>query len=970
MTGKRLATGGRIDRNRPLRFTFDGRGYTGFAGDTLASALLANGVRTVARSFKYHRPRGVVTAGVEEPAALVELLGPDASGNRQATTVPLTEGLAARSVNCWPSPRFDLGAVVQLAARAIPAGFYYKTFKWPGWALYAPAIRRAAGLASAPDHPPQGVYETRHAHCDLLVAGAGPAGLMAALVAARAGLRVVLADEGVEAGGALLSRDLLIDGAPARDWVAAVVAELAAAPLVTHLQQASVWGYREHNYLMVTETAPDRPGLTARGWRVRAGHVITATGALERGIAFAENDRPGVMLAGSVQTYLHRNAVAPWRRAVVFTNNNSAYAAAADLAAAGIVVAAIIDSRDQVPEDARARVAGLPLRAGHVVTRVLGRAGLRGVCVASPDGAEARIDCDLLAVSGGWNPSVHLWSQARGTLRYDADLAAFLPDRAVENVTAAGAAAGALGLPDALASGAEAGARVAGLPAPAVPQASDLPYAITPLWQVAHPRGKAFVDLQNDVTVADVELALREGYADVELVKRYTTAGMGLDQGKTGNVTVIGTLAQAQGRAPGEVGTTTFRAPWTPVAFGAIAGQRDGPLALPWRETPVTRWNIDRGAMMYEAGARWRRPGYFPATPDEPMAEAIARECRAVRFGVGVYDGSPLAKFEIKGPDAAAFLDHLYTNRMSSLKPRRGRYGLMLTDDGLILDDGVCFRLDAARWLVSGSTGHAEALHRHLEYQRQTSRPGWRVFITPVTEQWANATICGPQARAVMQALGCDFDLSAQAFPFMQLREGHVAGLPARVLRVSFTGELSYEVNVAPRHLPALWQQVMGAGAPHGILPVGSEANHVLRVEKGFLSLAHEVDGTADPHDLGLGWVMAQAKPDHLGQRAVAIRRAGGGVRRELVGVIPEGDTPLPEGAPLTPGGQRVASEGFITACVRSVVQDRWLGLALLDNGHARHGETAHVRLQGGQVIPVRVAAPIHYDPEGERLRS
>lgn len=969
--GNRLATGGRIDRSRPLNFTFNGKAYTGFQGDTLASALLANGVRLTARSFKYHRPRGIVGAGVEEPATLVELMGADASGNRPATTVPLTEGLAAKAVNCWPSLEFDLGAVNQLASRFIPAGFYYKTFKWPNWHLYERPIRKAAGLAAAPAEPPAtGRYETRYGHCDVLIAGAGPAGLMAALTAARAGLRVMIADEGCEAGGSLLSRRLTIGGADAMDWVAAAVADLASLPNVTHLQNATVWGYREHNYLMVTERAPANPSLLERTWRVRAGHVITATGAIERGLVFGNNDRPGVMLASAVQAYVNRYGVAPGKRAVVFTNNTSAYAVAADLAAAGVEVRAIVDSRDAVPDEARAIVPGIEIMAGKCVTEAQGTRQLRGVAVAAKTGGSARIlSCDLLAMSGGWNPTVHLWSQSRSTLRYNDPLATFLPDAPAQAVRAAGAANGALTLQDALRSGAESAAQIAGTTPPDIPDAPDLPYAIEPLWRVETAKGKAFLDLQNDVTVDDIHLALREGYSNVEHVKRYTTGGMGFDQGKTGNINIIGTVALAQGLAMEQVGTTTFRAPYTPVSFGAIGGLREETVALPYRHTPITDWNLAQGAFMYEAGARWRRPGYFPRA-GEGLQEATNRECRAVRFGVGVYDGSPLGTFELKGRDVGRFLDYLYSNVMSSLKPGHGRYGLMLSDDGLIMDDGVCFRLDEHHWIISTSTGHADAINGHMEEMLQTRFPGWNVFITPVTSQWNNATICGPKAREVMAALGTDIDLSPEAFPFMTFRDGTVAGLPARVVRVSFTGELSFEVNVAPRHMRDLWAKVLEAGAPFGILPVGSEASHVLRVEKGFLSLGHEVDGTVDAYDLGMGWAMSKKKPDYLGKRAVQIRREGAAPRRELVGVIPEPDRQIPEGAPLTPGGRKERTEGFVTACVWSVVHEKWVGLALLERGHARHGETAHVRLKGGEVIPVRVTAPCHYDPDGDKLRS
>lgn len=961
---ERLPQGGRIDRNRRVTFTFNGRTYDGFHGDTLASALLAHGVRVTARSFKYHRPRGIVGHGIEEPASLVELLGADASGNQPITTVQIRDGLRARSVNCWPSPRFDLGGINQIFAGMLPAGFYYKTFKWPDWHLFEPMIRRAAGLAHTPAQPPAtGHYEARHAHADVLIAGAGPAGLMAALVAGRAGKRVFLADEGTEAGGGLLTRRLRIGDRPAIEWVAAAVAELAAMENVTHLQNACVWAYREHNLMMVNERDPDHDSLLERSWRVRAGRVICATGAIERLLVFPGNDRPGVMLAGAVQAYVNRWAVRPGKRAVVFTNNDSAYAAAADMRAAGIEVAAIVDARAQVPPGALALVPETEVLAGHVVIGTRGRTGLRGVRIAPlAQGAARTVACDLLAHSGGWNPAVHLFSQSRGTLRYDDALATFVPDAPAQATASAGAAAGCMILPDALASGAAAAG------GGAVPEAHETPYAIEPLWRVRS-EGKAFLDIQNDVTVADVHLALREGYDNIEHVKRYTTGGMGIDQGKTGNINIIGTVAQQQGVALPEVGATTFRSPYAPVSFGAIGGLREGSVQFPYRHTPITDWNRDRGAVMYEAGARWQRPGYFPQ-PGETFQETVNRECRAVREAVGVYDGSPLGTFELKGRDTGRFLDFIYTNKMSTLKPGQGRYGLMLTDDALIFDDGVALRLDEHRWLLSTSTGHADAVNQHMEKLLQTEFPDWEVMVTTVTSQWNNATLCGPEARNVMRALGTDIDLDGAAFPFMSFRDGYVAGLPARVVRVSFTGELSYEINVAPRHMRSLWDRVMTVGADFGIQPVGSEANHVLRVEKGFLSLGHEVDGTVDPYDLGMGWLMSAKKPDFLGKRAVALRRATGRPRRELVGLLPvDRDAQIPEGAPLTPGGRAEPSEGLVTACVWSGVNNRWVALALLTDGKARHGETVHVRLKD-RVIAARVTAPVFYDPDGQRLRS
>ncbi len=951
----RRASGGRIDRSRPLTFQFNGRTYEGFEGDTLASALLANGVRVTARSFKYHRPRGIIGHGPEEPGTLVELDGEDASGNRPATTVPLREGLSARSVNCWPSPEFDLGGINQLLSRFIPAGFYYKTFKWPNWHLFEPSIRKAAGLAAAPAQPPSsGHFEARHAHADVLIAGAGPAGLQAALEAGRAGKRVFLADEGPEAGGSLLNRNSTIGDRPAMDWVADAVAELRGMANVTHLQNATVWAYREHNLMIVNEHAADQASILERSWRVRAAEVVIATGATERSMVFSNNDRPGVMLASSVQAYVNRWGVAPGQSVVLFTNNNSAYAVAADLAAAGFTLEAILDSRDVVPQDALDVVPRMTVHAGTVVADIRGHKRVRAVkALPKAGGVGSWINCDLLVHSGGWNPTVHLWSQSRSTLRFDEDLSAFVPDRAVQSCRAVGAAEGDLTLDRIIDGG------------------TDLPYAIEPLWRVDAPGqgGKAFLDIQNDVSVGDVHLALREGYDNVEHVKRYTTGGMGIDQGKTGNINIIGTVALQKGVQLQEVGTTTFRSPYTPVSFGAVGGLREESVLFPYRHTPVTQWNKDNGAVMYEAGARWRRPGYFPK-PGEGLQDAVNRECRAVREGVGVYDGSPLGKFELKGRDVPRFLDFLYSNIMSSLKPGEGRYGLMLSDDGLILDDGLAFRLDQHRWMISTSTGHADAVNQHMEKLLQTEFPDWQVMITTVTSQWSNATICGPRAREVMHALGTDIDLSPEAFPFMTFRDGEVAGFSARVVRVSFTGELSFEVNVAPRHMAALWDKVMEAGAPFGILPVGSESSHVLRVEKGFLSLGHEVDGTVDAYDLGMGWAMSKKKRDYLGKRSVLLRRKAESARRELVGILSENpNQQVPEGAPLTPEGRKQATEGLVTACVWSVVNNRWIGLALLKNGRERDGQTAHVRLKG-EVIPVKITKPVFHDPEGKLLRS
>ena len=978
----RHLAGGLINRDKAIEFEFNGTSYSGFEGDTLASALLANGVFLTARSFKYHRPRGIIGAGVEEPSCLVELLGENAAGNHAATTVQLRQGLQAKSVNCWPSPNFDLLGINQLFSRFMPAGFYYKTFMWPNWHLFEPSIRRAAGLAAAPDHRiPDQHFETRYWYGDLLVVGGGACGLLAALIASRSGARVMIVDDHPHPGGHLRASQTQIDGAPARDWVAAVIAELDANHHVTRLQNATAWGYREDNQVLVTERDPAEAHVFQRGWKTRAKQVILATGAIERNLVFANNDRPGIMLASAVQRYVNEFAVVPGRRVVIFTNNSSAYALAHDLRACGMdvagIIAGIVDSRPNYAIGAEKEGLDIPIYAAQHISAAHGGKRLRAVSMRSADGTITRLDCDLLAVSGGWNPAVHLFSQSRGTLAYDDDLASFVPDRAMQSVVCVGAAAGKMDIGPAMAETAtvtaasldECGFTSPPFALPELPLAPN--YNLHPLWHVdgLKPGDKAFIDIQNDVTLDDIGLAMREGFDTVEHVKRYTTAGMGIDQGKTGNVNVIGNMAVASNKQPGEIGTTTFRSPFTPIDFGAIAGQRNGAVVLPFRHTPITKWNKDHGAIMYEAGARWQRPGYFPVK-GASMQDTINAEAEAVRFGVGVYDGSPLGKFDISGRDAAAFIDQLYTNDFSDLEIGMGRYGIMLSEDGMIMDDGVTFKLAENHYLMSTSTGFADLVFRHMEYILQVEHPGWQVWITPVTSQWCNATICGPRARDVLAALGTSVDISAEAFPFMAMRDGVIADIPARICRVSFTGEVSFEVNVWPRYARAMWLRIMEAGAPFGIVPVGSETSHVLRVEKGFLSLGHEVDSTADPYDLGMGWIMSPKKTHAIGRRSVDIRRSSPKPRRELVGLLPDSNGELvPEGAPITPNGARIASEGFVSACVWSVVNKQVIALGLLTNGRARIGETVIIR-DRAKTIKAIVTKPCFHDPKGHRLRG
>ena len=978
MTSARLEKSGLIDRTQTIEFEFNNKTYLGFAGDTLASALLANGVSLTARSFKYHRPRGILSCSVEEPSSFVELSGDSQAANQPITTVKIKPGLKAKSVNCWPSPDFDLMAINQCFSKLLPAAFYYKTFMWPNWRIYEPHIRRAAGLAAAPALDDKNEhYEARYGHCDVLIAGAGPAGLMAALTAAKSGARIILADMQSRPGGSLLNKNLLINQKPSQIWIDGILNELSQYENVTVLQNTTVWAYREHNLTMLSQRI-DKDDLCQRNWRIRAGQVIIATGAIERTLVFPGNDRPGVMLAGAVQAYINRYAVRPGKKAVIFTNNTSAYPVARDMIANGIEIVGIVDARENIETDIFNELTDVTIFKHSCVVKTHGHKHINAVSIQSLDDSKTqKLDCDLLCISGGWNPTVHLHSQSRGTLIYDKFLATFIADKAAQPSHCVGAAGGKFELTQVLTDGANIGAAAIqaqgyscqSLPNPDIE--TEIPYDIEPLWHVnqQHATDKSFIDLHNDVTLNDIHLAIREGFGAVEHAKRYTTTGMGIDQGKTGNINAIGAIAQQTGLLMDEVGTTTFRSPYIPIEFGAMAGIREESVVFPYRHTPMTQWHKDNGATLYEAGARWQRPGYY-AIAGEDFQQTINRESLVVRNGVGVYDGSPLGKFEIKGTDSLKLLNMLYTNSFDSLESNSGRYGLMLSEDGLILDDGVSFKLADNHYLMTTSTGHADDVNRHMEHFVQIERPHWDVKITAVTSQWSNATICGPNARKLMQALCDDIDLSNRAFPFMTMRTGTVAGFSARVCRVSFTGELSYEINVHSRHALSLWEKIIEIGSAHKITPIGSEANHVLRVEKGFLSLGHEADGTTDAYDLGMGWIMSKMKSDYIGKRAVAIRRGSDKQRRQLVGLlIDDPDRLVTEGAPITPQGKREASEGLVTACVYSVVNQCSIALALLKNGRERVGEKAHIRLKD-EVITATIVAPCFHDSEGKLLRS
>jgi len=985
VSGHRLPAGGiAIDRARPVDFTFDGTRHQGFAGDTLASALMAAGHRVLARSFRYHRPRGLVGAWVDEPNVLLDVrLGEAHEANAKATLVPLADGLAAKAINAWPSVRHDLGALADLAHGLLPAGFYYKTFQRPSWHAWEGFIRSRAGLGKVDPAAPQLKHVQQTAHCDVLVVGGGPAGLAAALAASAGGARVILADDRPAFGGALALEDAPIDGEAPLAWAARVAAALAARPDVTLLPATIAVAYFDHNLIaLVQRRATPRPGWAAeRLWRVRARRVVLATGALERPLVFPGNDRPGVMLADAALQYARRYGVMAGTRALMATNNDTAYAATLALADAGLAIAAIADSREDVPLPlaAAARERGIAVHAGHAVVGTSGRGGITGARVA-PLGDAGRgtvVDCDLVLMSGGWNPTVHLFSQSGGKLRYDEGSAAFVPDISVQDEVSVGACRGAHDTAAALAQGHAAGqaaASAVGHPGPASlpPRAEPRPAPrIVPLWSVPGVKGRQWVDLLNDVTTGDVALAARENYASVEHLKRYTTLGMGTDQGKTSNVNGLAILAGLTGRAIPEVGTTTFRPPYVPVTLGALAGQRRGTLLHPVRRLPAHDLHESLGAAFDEYGG-WMRPAWYARAAQDRDA-CIAAETLAVRRAVGLFDGSPLGKIEVQGRDAARFLDLIYYTAIGTLQPGRVRYAFLLNENGKVFDDGVVARLGPERFLLSPSSSHAAHVYAHLEEWRQCEYPQMDVRITNLTTAWATLAVTGPRARAVLARLDTSIATAPAALPHMAVAEGTVGGAPARIARVSFTGELSFEISVPAGYGAALWRHLMDLGAAEGIAPFGLEALMILRMEKGYILIGVDTDGNTEPQDLGLTGPLRSKQVDFVGRRSLLRPISRRTDRLELVGLAVEGDAPLPPGAhALAPGPDRaLRSLGYVSSSAMSPALGHPVALGLIEGGRARQQEGQVLDfVSRGARYRARVVAPTFYDPEGKRLHG
>ena len=999
----RLPEGGRIDRSRPLTFRFNGRTCQGYHGDTLASALLANGIRLVGRSFKYHRPRGIMGIGVEEPNAIVQAgTGARTVPGLRATEVELYEGLVASTTRGWPGLETDLLAISDICSPLLGAGFYYKTFMAPRflWRWYEHVLRRASGQGVSPREADPDTYEHINAHCDVLVAGGGPAGLMAALAAAGCGARVIIADEQSEPGGSLLHGGAGLDGNSAAEWLDGAVQELAGHPEVTMLTRSTVFGYYDHNFLTILQRSGGHPGepragqIRQRVWRVRARRVILAQGSHERPMVFPDNDRPGVMLASAVSGYIRRYGVRPGQRGVIFTNNDGGYHAALDLLSAGAGVAGIVDSRREgaggIAGDLRQ--AGTEIFRGHVITGVAGRKGVRSVRVAPlpADGntavaASRTLDCDLVAMSGGWNPAVHLHSQAGGSIVWDQARSCFVPGAVRQENVSAGACNGTFALEAVLEEGKQAGLDAAQscgfhpvpLPTPEINRihaGDSLPQQ--PLWRVPLPQPpqrcpKQFIDYQNDTTVADVYQAVSEGFQNVEHVKRYTALGFGTDQGKLGNINGMAILAECLDKPVADVGTTTFRPPYTAATFGACAGADVGALYDPVRKTALHDWHKAAGAE-FEVVGQWLRPWYYPGE-GEDMHRAVARECLAARSSLAIMDASTLGKIEVQGPDAQVFLDRIYTHNVARIKVGRCAYGIMLGEDGMVMDDGVTARLGEHHFYLTTTTGGAARVLGWMEQWLQTEWPDLKVYLTSVTERWSTIVLAGPHSRSLLQGMDSDIDFNRDGFPFMAVRSGSLEGCAVRVLRVSFSGELAYEINVESDLAPAMWQTMIDAGKRYGITPYGTETMHVLRAEKGFIIVGQDTDGSVTPLDLGMDWLLSRDK-DYLGKRSLDRPDCRRPDRKQLVGLLcEEGTEALPEGTQLVeqPGGEPpIRKIGHVTSSYNSVCLGYPIALALVSSGRARKGGVIHAALREGRHVRIRIVSPVFHDPKGERLRA
>jgi sarcosine oxidase, subunit alpha len=984
------------ESRRKMIFTFDGNSYEGLEGDTLASALIANGIDVVGRSFKLHRPRGIMGSTVEESNGLMQLQsGEFDEPNVRATMMPLYDGLQASSQNAWPNAQNDVLGVMDRFAKLLPASFYYKSMMWPNWHFYERFVRPIAGLGKSPQLPDAQKYQKRNAHCDVAIVGGGPAGLSAALVAGHAGLRVLLIDDREEFGGALRSERFKIDGVANGRWVDQTVAQLKQLPNVQLLPRTNVSGYYENNVLAAAERVANHLGPTGqrgrlreRLWRIRARSVVLATGAIERPLVFANNDRPGIMLASAIRTYVNRFGIVPGSRVVIVTNNDDAYRSAIDLHTVGVKSISVVDTRANVPQplanDLRTR--GIPHYPGYSIRDVVGTKRVKALKLSRHLGGGnlgpevTTIECDLVGMSSGWTPTIHLYSQAGGSLRYNEDIACLVPQTCAQAVSVIGAANGDFSLPECIAAGIKAGSEVVeqlGLrvTAPmAVPKTHGVDsetLAIEPYWYTpSTPTDKQWLDFQYDVKVSDIELAMRENFRSVEHVKRYTTGGMSVDQGKSSNFNILAIMAELSGQPIVKVGTTRFRPPYQPVTIGAFAGGTVGELYSPWQTLPATASHKAAGAKFGEYG--WRRPDYYPRG-QEDIGAATLREVLAVRNDVGMFDGSPLGKIEVKGPDAAKFLNRVYVNNLATLKPGLARYAMLTNENGILIDDGVIVRLAEDHYLVHATSAAVGRVFLLFEEYLQCEWPDMRVYVNNVTSQWANVTVSGPKARDVLRELATGIDFDAESFPHMHFRAGKIGNVPVRILRASFTGEVTYEISIASRYGKSLWELVAKVGQSLNITPYGIEALEVMRTEKGYLHVGADTDGNSNPLDIGWAKIIEKKADDFIGKRSLQRPADKANGRLELIGL--ESVNP---NASLPVGGHFVKdstikiptqSDGYVTSACKSPMLNKTIGLGILRNGSSRLGEVVTIYARG-QSIAARVVPTAHFDPKGERLNG
>lgn len=994
----RIADHGRIDRSRPISFSFDGKNFQGFEGDTLASALLSNGVSLVGRSFKYHRPRGIYSAGIEEPNALVSLrTGDRFEPNVPATVIELYDGLEAVSQNRWPSLNHDVMSVVGLFSKALSAGFYYKTFMGPtrkSWLFYEHFIRNAAGMGDATSQPDPDRYEKAHGFCDVLVVGSGPSGLAAALAAGRSGARVILVEDDVSLGGALLSRPR---GGKTDSWLSATIDELAALPNVRIMNRTTVYGAYDQLVFGLVERVSDHTPVPEahqprhRHWTIRTRRAVIAAGMIERPIVFGNNDLPGIMLASAARTYVNRFGVVPGRRVVAFTNNDSAYDAALDIAAAGADVT-VVDVRNSISSELKRIVqrADIKLHLGSAIAGARGKRAIKSVELMNYEHESSTagklknvLPCDMLIVSGGWTPTLHLLSQRGPKPVYDEKLATLVADATPEGYHLVGAAATNLSVRSCVESGLKAGAAAAeacgfSSASAANSAAGDLPgesddIGTVPVWEVPNAIGgksrKKFVDLQHDVKADDVSLAYREGYDSVELLKRYTTLGMAADQGKIANLNALAILANRHDKPIGEVGTTTFRPPYRPIAVGAIAGQETGLHFKPTRRTPMHDLHSRNGVVFTQTGL-WDRPWYFPEA-GENTKDAYIREAGQVRKSVGIVDVSSLGKIDVQGPDAAEFLNRVYVNGWDTLKVGKARYGAMLRPDGIVVDDGTTSRLSENHYFMTTTTGGAGKVMTYLEYLLQTAWPDLKVHVTSVTGQWAAMAVAGPKTRDLLSSVVKDVDFSNESFPFMGVTHGHIGDIPVRLLRMSFSGEMAYEVYTPAGYGEQVWQTIYEAGKAFDIVRYGTEALGTLRIEKGHVA-GPEIEGRTTLADLGLGRMASKKKP-FIGSTLMQREGLQDPSRPQLVGLeTADGKGVIKAGSILCEPGQHTGHGiGWVASVTYSPELGKNIALGLVSGGLSREGKVIDAAFPlHDEITQVRVISPHMVDPKGERLNA